>query len=225
MAARLGSRVKSFSLVTWLAVALVAIAALALVIGITTSRLDNWMPNIATEALAIGVTIAVVERIVERERRRRVQPRVDRALGVLSSDYVKFARMAQFDYASTHLSSDLTEVPEDPLAMLKFWQERHGTETSSRSLPGRRPLLLEEGITLVRKAQRIAEADRELLPSDLVIAIDNLSQTFGGRGDLFLDMVEDNYLPPSQGLDNWLCLVMVENARHLGEALRRHGVV
>ena len=64
MAARLGSRVKSFSLVTWLAVALVAIAALALVIGITTSRLDNWMPNIATEALAIGVTIAVVERIV-----------------------------------------------------------------------------------------------------------------------------------------------------------------
>lgn len=206
---------------TWVAVVLTLIAGSALVVAIATASFDNWAPNIATEALSIAVTIAVVERIVRRENRRRIQPRVDRALRVLSSAYIQFTRIAIFDYASTHLTADLKEMPEDPVAVLGFWQERYGREDAPRARgKDGRSLLLSEGVKLVRKAQLVADSDRELLPPDLVIALDNLSQTFSGHGELFVDLVEE--LPRIQGLDDWLCLGMVQNAREFGDVLRHY---
>lgn len=112
---QVGMQRRRLSPTTWVAVLLAMIAGLAIVIGAATAEFDNWAPNIATEALSIAVTIAVVERIVRRESERRVRPRVDRALRVLTGAYLWFSRMVALDYASTHLTSDLTEVPDDRL--------------------------------------------------------------------------------------------------------------
>jgi hypothetical protein len=208
---------------TWLALGLTAFGVVAVVFGVTTSRLDNWLPNLATEAFSLAVTVLVVERIVRREAEQRVQPRTERALNVLAQAFIKFSRMAHFDYAGTHLASDLSEVPNDPIEMLRLWQEQHGNEDAPR-VPARGPsLLLEEAVALVENAQRIVDADRNLLPADLVIAIDNLIQPFGGHGEPFLKSVRDPSVrrPP----DSWLCLVAVNNARPVGEALRRRGAL
>jgi hypothetical protein len=66
----------------------------------------------------------------------------------------------------------------------------------------------------------IADGDRELLPASVVVAVDNLNQTFGGYGDAFDDLVEK--VPAGPSGDDWLCLVLVANVRGLAEALRAH---
>jgi len=210
--------------VGWVAAALSVIGLTFLTIGLTTSKLDNWAPNIATEAFAIALTIAVVERIVrrthEREEEQRIQPRRDRALHVLAFAFRKFAWFAQFDYACTHTSTNPEDLPTDPVEVLTLWQEQHGNEDGQR--PGRVgwPLLIDHGVELVEKAQAVGATEREHLPADLVVALDNLSYIFGGHGEAFVEMV--NRELPRQGLDDWLCLVMVSNARQFGEVLRRH---
>jgi hypothetical protein len=208
---------------TSVAAALVAVAIAALVVAVTTAVFDNWAPNIATEALSIAVTVFVVERIVRREAERQLQPRRERALSVLANAFIKFSRMAHFDYAGTHLASDLSEIPEDPVEMLRVWQENYDAKDAPHVPAGSRPLLLEEAVAFVEKAQRIVDTERNQLPSDLVVAVENLGHSFGGHGQPFLDMVRDQSVrrPP----DGWLCLVAVASARPVGEALKRHRVL
>jgi hypothetical protein len=211
------------SATSWAAAGFVVFGVAWVVVGLVSDGLDNWAPNLATEAFSIAATIAIVERIIRRENRRQVQPRVDRAVAVIANAYFMFARNASFDYASTHLSSDLSEIPTDPDAVLAFWQERHGTEDTPRTASkDGLPLLLADGVEFVNKVQRIVESDREHLPADLVIAIDNLTQMFGGHGSYFFDLVDEYRRERRPGLGEWLTLALVQSARSVGEALRRH---
>lgn len=69
----------------------------------------------------------------------------------------------------------------------------------------------------------IAEADRDLLPADIVVAADNVSQTFGGVGGTFEEQLEELAGRPAG--EDWLGLVVVSSARGLADALRRHGAI
>jgi hypothetical protein len=177
---------RQLSPVTWAAVVLAGVAIVAVVVAITTDRFDNWAPNIATEALAIAVTIGVVKRIVRRENERLVRPRVDRAMQVLAFAVQWFARGCASDYFVRHPDSDIAELPDDPLDLLAVWQDDYEV-TSNPLLPRG---LLRHASEFVEKVQMIAEADRDLLPADVVVAADNVSQTFGGFGPTFEEHLE-----------------------------------
>jgi hypothetical protein len=199
---------------------LLVAALVAILLSIGTSSFNNWTPNIATEALSIAMTIVVVERIVRRETQRRVQPRLDRALHVLTHAFLQFARQTYWDYASTHLKSDLQDIPSDAIAVLVFWRERFGGIDSPRPTRDGRSLFLDQALDFVKRAQQIADYDRDLLPADLVNAIDNLSVSFGGLGDSVFDLAAEASRTGSRGLDDWLLLVVVSSAEHFGEVLR-----
>jgi hypothetical protein len=205
--------------VTWAAVVLIGVAVVAVVVAIASDRFDNWAPNVATEAFAIAATITVVERIVRRENQRLVQPRVGRAMRVLVFAVEWFARQCVLDYAVRHADADTSNLPEDPLEFLALWQEEYKT-TSNPRIP--RALMSYAG-EFVERVQRIAEADRDLLPADVVVAADNVSQSFGGFGPSFAEHLEGVAGRP--GGEDWLGLVVVGSARDLGDALRRHGAI
>ena len=187
--------------------------------AIASDRFDNWAPNIATEALAIAVTIGVVERIVRRENERLVRPRVDRALQVLAFAVQWFARGCVADYFVRHPDSNIAELPDDPLELLAVWQNDYEVTSNPRIPRG----LLHHATEFVEKVQMIAEANRDLLPADVVVAADNVSQTFGGFGPTFEEHLEQ--LAGRPGGEDWLGLVVVSSARGLGDALRRHGAI
>jgi hypothetical protein len=71
---------------TWIGAGVLIVFAIAwIVVYLAYDGLDAWAPNIATSAVALAATITIVDWIVRREGQRRVQPRVDRVIRVLSS--------------------------------------------------------------------------------------------------------------------------------------------
>jgi len=63
------------------AFATVAVAAIVGWFGARESGwVDAWLPNVATSALSIAVTITIVDRIIRREAARKLRPRVERVL-------------------------------------------------------------------------------------------------------------------------------------------------
>jgi hypothetical protein len=83
------------------ALVLVAVGGVAVVLYVWTSRLDPWLPNVATSAWSIAVTIAVVERIVRTESRDRIV----QALGRIRPGFYTLAEMAMNDYSDMHKAS------------------------------------------------------------------------------------------------------------------------
>jgi hypothetical protein len=164
----------------------------------------------------------VLQRIVEREAEQRVQPRRDRAFNILSAAVFLFATRAAWDYAITHPDANPDEIPPDPIEALDFWAQGMPMLSSSRPrMSDGRSFLLEEGIALVAKARKVAESDRDLLPSDVVVAIDNLSQTFGGYGEPFFELMQR--YQGHEAMDYFLLVMLVPSVRELGAALRRSG--
>jgi hypothetical protein len=182
----------------------------------------DWTPNIATDALSIALTIVVVDRIVQREREQRTRPRLNRALNLITREYAMFAWRAQWDWVTTHLKVDLAqvEIPRDAVAKFDFWLEGVDEIDFPRPTGAEgRSLFLDEAIEFVRRVQRVVDADRELLPPDLVIAIDNLDPIFTGAS--LANMAAEISSRGAVGQDRWLLQVMILNAQHLGGVLRR----
>jgi hypothetical protein len=98
-------RLRGLSLTSWLAFALVVLGLVFVAIAIAFDSLDAWAQNLATEAFAIALTIAIVERIVRREARGRLRPRVNRALSALNANVRIFLEALAYDYAQTHIDT------------------------------------------------------------------------------------------------------------------------
>jgi hypothetical protein len=143
-------------------------------------------------------------------------------MSVLGFGVVSFARMAVFDYAANHPGADIADFSGDPVADLALWQERYGTEKRGDQVVGPR-LLLNEALKLVSKVERVVDATREHLPADVVVAADNLLNPFGGHTETFIEMVEAPAFISERGYNDWLCLVIVSDARQLADVLRRYG--
>jgi hypothetical protein len=80
--------------------------------------------------------------------------------------------------------------------------------------------LLADALDFVQRTQRVADSDRDNLPADLVVAIDNLSVLFQGRGDTVRDLAAEARGRP--GLDDWLLNSISINAQVFGQVLRSH---
>jgi hypothetical protein len=168
--------------------------------------------------VAVAAVVYVVGLIVEREQKRRVQPRLDRAFTELMNAFLKFSHYAMFDYAVTHTDEETADLRLDRVAVLERWRvDGVGKKLPQpRGLHGR-AMLIDEGLELIATAEAVAASSRELLPAEIVIAIERLSRPMGKR---FIDFVDQ--APPSPGGDLWLSHVVVSAAEHLGETLRPH---
>jgi hypothetical protein len=123
---------------------------------------------------------------------------------------------------TTHVQVDLDKIdfPTDSVARLEFSSAGVESIDFQRPLgPEGRSLFLDEAIEFVQRIQRIVDADRELLPTDLVIAIDNLDPIFTGAS--LSDLAAEGSARNATGLDRWLVHSIVQNAQALGAVLRR----
>jgi hypothetical protein len=181
--------------------------------------LDAWTPNIVVGSFVLAATITLVEGIVQREAAARTQPRVERALDVLGNAFWQFAFNTYSDIVFTNMKVEIAalNIPSDPVAIFEFWVRKQDTNDTRRPRLGGRSLLLSEGLEFVSRVQRVVDADRDLLPPDLVVVIDNLNPIFTGHS-LFemADEVERGGL----GADDWLLFVLMPAAGRVGEALR-----
>jgi hypothetical protein len=116
------------------ALGLAVLGGVAVLVYVWTDGLDAWLPNVATSAWSIALTVAVVERIVRSEARDRIA----QALGRIRPGFYFFAEMAVNDYSDTHKAS----YERPPLAFRELLRHfRNGLDTIDAPWP-RDPRLL-----------------------------------------------------------------------------------
>jgi len=182
--------------------------------------LDAWTPNIVVGAVVLAATITFVEGIVQREADERSKPRRERALDVIGKAFWEFAFHAYTDILFTTVKTAPTDlnIPSDSVALFEFWVKWQDKKDAPRPRLGDgRSLLLSEGLEFVSRVQRVVDADRDLLPSELVVAVDNLSTIF--TGDWLFDMAAE-LSQRHPGADDWLLFVLMPAAGQVGQALR-----
>jgi len=216
-------RVRSLSLTSWLALALTALGLIFVAIAIAGDWLDAWAPNLATEAFATALTIAVVERIVRREARRRLQPRVESVMHALRQELRSFVDGIAVDYARTHLHS-FQPLPRDALDFLDQWladkDAQDACHAPTRGDPVQLPLVLHQGIELGKALRHYRESDREVMEPELVRAIDDYIW-LGSQHGLLMYRLAGRGAERSKGYvlgDT----AIVRGARGFGEVLARH---
>jgi hypothetical protein len=162
---------------------------------------DAWMPGVATSAIAIAVTITLVQGIIRREEKRRLRPRVEDVIGWLRSDLFDFAQSAVIDYAGTHLHTFETIQP-DLLSFLEQWLAESDRQDSCaapiRDGPEdpRVPLLLHSATRFAESLKRTRERDREVMEPELVRALDDCVHGVGlGQMALGLSLGRDWHDP------------------------------
>jgi hypothetical protein len=133
-----------------------------------------WMPNVGTSALAILITVAVVNRIVEHRERERKRPRVERALYDIGLDLRLLVSTLFSDYAFTHAATYSTP-PLGTLAAIGHWVE--GIPTADRpewkGADADMPIALGRAFEFGRRLTEVRESDRDVLEPDLVAAMDD----------------------------------------------------
>jgi hypothetical protein len=202
-----------------LAAGLCVIAIVAVLVFAFTNVLDAWMPNVATSALAIAVTITVVEQLIRREEQQRLQPRIQGSLNRLGRLINDFALMVWRDYVSTHERPDV-DPAGDTIVLLDRWLA--DDEDLPRQLPDNGvPYLLTHAVDFARQAKLVADADREVLPPDLVAAIDELETTIRGAEQVHRLLSQFDVEQP-EGERTALKLA-VSAARTFASTYRRHG--
>ena len=90
---------------TWLSAVLLLAAGAFVALSNATDVAADWWPNLATLAVEIAATITVVEWLIGRERRQRLQPRTERTYYWLGVGIRTFASTVMHDYTVTHRAS------------------------------------------------------------------------------------------------------------------------
>ena len=108
--------------ITTLAVGLACIGVAAIVISAATDWLSAWTPNIATEAISLLVTIAVVDRVVEKRDRDRARRRVEQVLSRVSGNLSFLTYVAIFDYADLHHGAGVELKSLSQRELLLHWK-------------------------------------------------------------------------------------------------------
>lgn len=165
--------------ITWTTLVLAAVAVAAVAAWFTADALDEWAPNIATEALSIAVTIAIVERIVRHEAQGRLRPRLERiSSGIGVRFHESWIRVLALDYATTHIWT-FCPLPTNTLALIDHWLAGQQEEDATRLevLDGADPALFGSAESLADSLQRYRESDRDVLEPDLIAAMDGFADS------------------------------------------------
>jgi hypothetical protein len=218
-----------------------SVAVVSFVIGavwvvlwfVTEGGLREWAPHIAAAALTIAVTVTVVDKAVQREAVRRLQPRVESVMYRIGWNFRILLIAIAVDYAKTHADT-FEEIPADGIDMINLWLSRHETEDVVRT-----PILEGDDLSraifpfeayvpaLTRSSQDFAEMlegvrerDREVLEPPLIRAIDDYLAAVGSER-LLIDLVESGSLPFFR-IPNSLPAV-VRSVREFAVVFQRYG--
>jgi hypothetical protein len=211
---------------TWLGLAMGAISVTAVAVDVLTPRLHAWMPNVATSAATVGLTVTLIDSIVRRESRDRLAPLLGPPLSHINVEFGRFVAAVAEDYAATHIEA-FRPIPTDPLAVLDLWLEEQ--DNADRSHPG-----LEDGTDTLRDmgrefALQVAYHEEQLGPvmdPELRAALRSFSRTTRHAEYWQQKAGHPQGVPPeiARQLDpernSYRTYVM--HARALGEVLRRH---
>jgi hypothetical protein len=170
----------------WIAIGLLAIAAVGLVLWFTAKGLQPWTPPIVIGAITTAVTITIIDSAVRREARQRIQPRVNDVLSNIGLGFQSLMLAVVVDYAGTHLDA-FRPIPSDAVAMLDLWVSQVDAEDKQREAvnDANEPLLLVEGRQYADRLERARERDREVIEPDLIRAIDDLTTSVAQARVLF----------------------------------------
>lgn len=145
--------------------------------------LATWAPNIATEAVSIGVTVFLVDSLVRWRERERIRPRFESAMQTIGISLSRIAEAVRKDYAAAHG----TDLPQEPrgwpppgakkdrardIQALEIWgRDRQGQPV--QKLPGAWTMC---EIAEARTADMMVAVDRsrDILNAGLVTAIETL---------------------------------------------------
>jgi hypothetical protein len=158
-------------------VSLCLILGAALVLWIFRENLgpwaSAWMPNVGTDAAAILVTVAVIDRIVRRAEFVDKQPRLDRALKAIAGQLRTAGFVASALYVFTH-STRPDPLPTTVREALHLLRREVRTEEGP-------PPLLDKDDEVGALARRFDEVlrlhrslDSDVLDDELLLAIDVL---------------------------------------------------
>lgn len=233
MAARLGlnralQRIWDALTVPILAAVLVGVAIGAVIVYATTKALDPWMPNVATGALSIAITITVVDKLIRRADDARIERRRQQAYRRLAMALVSLTQTVLMDYVGTHLHSDI-EMSGDPAELLKRWRE-DDVDTPRRPPPhGARPFVLDAAVEFATDVKRVADADHDVLPDDLLTTMSEIDARLAviERMDEQLERAERlgqllaHYESAEGGRHIWQALWILEAAEQFAATFRR----
>jgi hypothetical protein len=140
---------------------------------------EQWAANLSVEAGSISATILIVDRIVRREEQRHLAPRLEGAYRRLAQPLSDFVDAAEDDLARARPAirpapRRLRLTRSSPV--LDEWLVRLATEDAERPPPveDEIPRLASRARRAAEELTAAAERDREVLPPDLVVAIDDL---------------------------------------------------
>jgi hypothetical protein len=203
-------------------IGLAAIAALMFVLWLVRDQFlgswaANWTPNLGTEAIAILVTVAVVDRIVRGHERARLKPRVDRALQDVGSAFRTMVRLVASDYKFTHAKT-FKPLPKTSLGVLDHCLENVDQEDAKRlGMDTGEPVVLALAQNEATSLKRSRDDDRDVLEPDLIAQIDAFAESVRDAEQYWWGYPAE---PDERGRDAvWQ---VVRATRDLGEALVRH---
>jgi hypothetical protein len=163
-----------------LTVILVVGAVLAVAVSAVSDALDAWMPNVAIEALAIALTITVVDRIVRREAHARVQPLLDHAYSDINGALTLFGYQLVREYAHTHEAHYRRPPTTQLVGLTEFWLQEQQT---ADLLPADNDSVVRAAETLARQFDATREANPELEPT-FRVAMDACARTLRHQGTM-----------------------------------------
>jgi hypothetical protein len=204
---QLGHRVWEKLSVGRLALVLGGVAGCAVIFAATTNVLETWLPEIATSAASIAITITVVDKLVLRERREREAARRDAAYRRLVNAFVTLTIPVSMDYIATHRHTDV-EFPHEPVEVMSHWlRDEEDTARRTRG-DGSPPFVAAAAFDFAETVQRVLEADRDVVADDLRAA---LTEVVARRAE---DIVRTHGIPPEQSDPAYLWM-----ARRIFEAV------
>lgn len=201
-----------------LAIGLVGVSVLAVAVWATADALDEWAPNIATEALSIAVTIAIVDRIVRSETGRR--PRVRAALGRIAEALRVMGALVWSEYKTSRETPVV--MPEDLVAVLDLWLAAEEEESADERIDDDirrqvvdeddiRPQVVDEASRLATELEQLRRDDGDYIEDPLLLAL-----------DAFIASVREGADAASHGDLRYGMHAVVEAARDLAAEYGRH---
>ena len=150
-----------------LALGFVALAIVGVVID-RVGWLQAWMPNVVVGALTVAVTITVIEHVIRREEDERIKPHRDDVLRTIGESFTQLLTGIALNYADDP-GQDFIPMPADPLEIIELWLLPRGHREQRDDWI---PALIYEGNDFAARLEDHRHRDREVIPLDLIRAID-----------------------------------------------------
>lgn len=203
----------------WLTVARLTVimcfvAAAAIVLYVTTSFLDAWLPNIGVAAVSVAVTAAVVEELIRRAERERVSARISYSESRLDYALLNLLNAVQIDYIRWRWDTEI-EIGGNPLEVLARWLDG-SSDAANRTPPprGTRPHILVEALSFTDDVQHVAEEVREHVSAELAVQMSQLAASRRRAEAIAADLPQ--YDTPS-GVDVFRARLILQAAKEFAE--------